>query len=126
MGALQVLCVGASFVMLSSMTADTIEYGEWITGQRNEGIITSTRTLITKIASALVGVAVAVVLTMTGYVPNVEQTTETMQAFHFVISFLPGIVMMIGAIPIFFYSLTESKHQEIMEELKKRNELKEK
>lgn len=126
MGALQILCVGAAFVMLSSMTADTIEYGEWKTGQRNEGIITSTRTLITKIASALVGVAVAVVLTMTGYVPNVEQSESTMHAFHFVISFLPGIVMMIGAIPIFFYSLTESKHMEIMEELKKRKEAEEK
>ena len=126
MGALQILCVGAAFVMLSSMTADTIEYGEWKTGQRNEGIITSTRTLITKIASALVGVAVAVVLTMTGYVPNVEQSESTMHAFHFVISFLPGIVMMIGAVPIFFYSLTESKHLEIMEELKKRRESEEK
>ena len=126
MGALQILCVGAAFVMLTSMTADTIEYGEWKTGQRNEGIITSTRTLITKIASALVGVAVAVVLTMTGYVPNVEQSAETMGAFHFVISFLPGIVMMIGAVPIFFYSLTESKHEEIMEELAKRREKEEK
>ena len=48
--------------------------GEWMTGQRNEGVITSTRTLITKAASALVGVAVAAVLTMTGYVPNVAQS----------------------------------------------------
>lgn len=120
MGALQILCVGCSFVVISSMTADTIEYGEWKTGQRNEGVITSTRTLITKIASALVGVAVAVVLTMTGYVPNVEQTASTMNAFHFVVALLPGIVMMIGAIPMFFYPLTEKRHAEIVEELKER------
>ena len=118
MGALQILCVGCSFVVISSMTADTIEYGEWKTGQRNEGVITSTRTLITKIASALVGVAVAIVLTMTGYVPNVEQTASTMNAFHFVVALLPGIVMMIGAIPMFFYPLTEKRHAEIVEELK--------
>ncbi len=122
MTALQVFCVGASFVMISSMTADTIEYGEWKTGQRNEGIITSTRTLITKLASALVGVAVAMVLTMTGYVANAEQSVETMQAFHFVVSMLPGIVMMIGAIPMFFYTLTEKRHAEILEELKRRRE----
>ena len=120
MGALQILCVGCSFVVISSMTADTIEYGEWKTGQRNEGVITSTRTLITKIASALVGVAVAIVLTMTGYVPNVEQTVSTMNAFHFVVALLPGIVMMIGAIPMFFYPLTEKRHAEIVEELKER------
>ena len=125
MGALQILFVGAAFVVISSMTADTIEYGEWKTGQRNEGVITSTRTLITKIASALVGVAVAVVLSMTGYVPNVEQTEHTMNAFHFVVSFLPGIVMMIGAIPMFFYTLTEERHAKIVAELKERRAEKE-
>lgn len=120
MGALQVLFVGASFVVITSMTADTIEYGEWKTGQRNEGVITSTRTLITKAASALVGVAVAMVLTMTGYVPNVVQTASTMNAFHFVVSLLPGIVMAIGVIPMFFYDLTEDRHAQIMKELEER------
>ncbi len=121
MGALQIFCVGAAFVMISSMTADTIEYGEWMTGQRNEGIITSTRTLITKIASALVGVGVAVILTLTGYQANVAQSAQTMQAFHFAISFLPGIVMLIGAIPMFVYPLTEKKYMEIRAELQARN-----
>ena len=65
------------------------------------------------------------VLTMTGYVPNVAQSAQTMGAFHFVVSFLPGIVMMIGAIPMFFYSLTEERHAQIMEELKERRAQKE-
>lgn len=126
LSAMQVFCVGASFVVITSMTADTIEYGEWRTGQRNEGVITSTRTLITKIASALVGVGVAVVLTMTGYVPNAVQTVQTKSAFHFVVSLLPGIVMLIGAIPMAFYGLTEETHAKIMDELKERKEKKEK
>lgn len=120
MGAMQVLFVGAAMVIITSMTADTIEYGEWKTGQRNEGVITSTRTLITKAASALVGVAVAMVLTMTGYVPNAVQTASTMGAFHFVVSMLPGILMMIGVLPMFFYDLTEKRHAEIMAELEER------
>ena len=122
MGGLQVLCVGSSFVLLTSMTADTIEYAEWKTGQRNEGVITSTRTLITNLASAVVGVGVAAVLTLTGYVPNVEQTVQTQEAFHFVVSFMPGIVMMIGVIPMFFYPLGEKKYAQIVEDLKKRHE----
>ncbi len=124
--AIQILCVGASFVMISSMTADAIEYGEWKTGQRNDGIITSTRTLSTKIASALVGMAVAVVLTATGYVPNQAQSPETLNAFHFVVSFLPGIVMMIGAIPMFFNTLTEERHAEIVAEINARRAANEK
>ncbi len=123
MGALQILCVGAS-CQISSTRRIRIEYGEWMTGQRNEGVITSVP-WITKAASALVGVAVAAVLTMTGYVPNVAQSAQTMGAFHFVVSFLPGIVMMIGAIPMFFYSLTEERHAQIMEELKERRAQKE-
>lgn len=122
MGGLQTLCVGAAFVMISSMTADTIEYGEWKTGQRNEGIITSTRTLITKIASALVGVAVAAVLMATGYTPYQEPSDQTVQTFHFAVSLLPGLVMLLGAVPMLFYTLTEQRHAEIVKELSLRSE----
>lgn len=64
-------------------------------------------------------------LTSTGYVPNVEQAESTMKAFHFVVSLFPGIVMMIGVIPMFFYSLTEEKHKEILAELEERKKAKE-
>lgn len=37
--AVQTTCVGAAMVCINSMNADTIEYGEWKTGQRNEGVI---------------------------------------------------------------------------------------
>lgn len=117
---LQVTCVGAAFVMISSMTADTIEYGEWQTGQRNEAVITSTRTLITKVASAMTGLATAIILVVANYQPNIEQTAATKSSFHFIASLLPGVVMMIGVIPMFFYELTEKRHAEIIEELNNR------
>ena len=60
--AIQTTCVGAAMVLINSMNADTIEYGEWITGQRNEGVITSTRTLVVKIASTIQGITLATVL----------------------------------------------------------------
>jgi Na+/melibiose symporter-like transporter len=34
--------VGATIVLLSVLVANTIEYAEWKTGQRREGLITST------------------------------------------------------------------------------------
>ena len=54
--------VGAAMVLINSMNTDTIEYGEWITGQRNEGVITSIRTLVVKIASTIQGITLATVL----------------------------------------------------------------
>ena len=104
-------------VLINSMNADTIEYGEWITGQRNEGVITSTRTLVVKIASTIQGITLAAVLGMTGYVPGAEQAASTLGAFHFVVSMLTGIVMFAGVIPMFFYDLTEEKHAQITAEL---------
>ena len=35
-------------VCVNAMMMDTIEYGEWKTGQRNEAMITSTRCFVTK------------------------------------------------------------------------------
>lgn len=115
--AIQITCVGAAMVLINSMNADTIEYGEWITGQRNEGVITSTRTLVVKIASTIQGITLAAVLGMTGYVPGAEQAASTLGAFHFVVSMLTGIVMFAGVIPMFFYDLTEEKHAQITAEL---------
>ena len=124
----QVILCGATTVIINAMTADTTEYGEWKTGQRNEGIITSTRTLITKIASALVGAITGVVLIAAQYnnAPDAVQTDFTMNAFHVVVSLLPGIVVFIGIIPMFFYPLTEERHAQIVEEIKARRAAKEK
>lgn len=125
--ALQVTLVGACTVVINAMTADTTEYGEWMTGQRNEGIITSTRTLISKVASALVGVVTAVVLTAAQYNSTAAvQSAYTMGAFHMVVSLLPGVVMFIGVIPMFFYSLTEERHAQIVAEISARRAAKEK
>lgn len=118
---IQVILVGAATVIINAMTADTTEYGEWMTGQRNEGIITSTRTLITKVASALVGAITGVILIGSHYnhVAAV-QATYTMNAFHLVVSLLPGVVMFIGVIPMFFYPLTEERHAQIVAEINAR------
>ncbi|MEF9960783.1 MAG: glycoside-pentoside-hexuronide (GPH):cation symporter [Cellulosilyticaceae bacterium] len=118
--ALQTMVVGGAMVIITSMTADTIEYAEWKTGQRNEGVITSTRTLITKFGMAITGVAVSTVLVVVNYQPNVDQTIQTMTAFHSIASVVPAVVMMIGCIPLYFYDLTEEKHAEIMREIEAR------
>lgn len=120
--AVQTTCVGAAMVCINSMNADTIEYGEWKTGQRNEGVITSTRTLVVKIASTIQGITLAAILGFTGYAPGATQAASTLNSFHFVVSLLTGLVMFMGVIPMFFYDLTEEKHAEIMKELANRKE----
>lgn len=118
--AVQGALVGAAFVVINSMTADTIEYAEWLTGQRNDAVITSTRTLITKFASSITGIVASAVLIFANYQPNIEQTLQTRNIFHAFASLVPGVAMMLGTIPMFFYPLTEKKHAEIVIEIEKR------
>lgn len=109
--------LGALIVCVNAMMADTIEYGEWKTGQRNEAMITSTRCFVTKCVMAISGMVVAVTIGVTGYVPGVEQSANVLNAFHGMYSLGTAAVVILGVIPMFFYKLTEKRHAEIMEEL---------
>lgn len=110
-------CSGGFMVAVMAMMADTIEYGEWKTGQRNEGMITSTRCFVTKLVMAVSGVVVAFVMGIFGYNPGGEQTMEMLNAIHTMMTVACAGTMLIGVIPMFFYNLTEKKHAEIMAEL---------
>lgn len=119
------VCTGALMVCVNAMMADTIEYGEWKTGQRNEALITSTRCFVTKLVMALSGIAVATTIGVTGYTPGVEQTAGTLQSFHTMYTLVCGGIVVLGVVPMFFYKLTEKRHAEIMVELAARKAKKE-
>ena len=100
------------------MIADTIEYGEWKTGQRNEAMITSTRCFVTKCVGAVASVVVLSMIGLTGYAPAAAvQTDAVLNGFHFLYSMGTAITMVLAVAPMFFYKLTEKRHAEIMTEL---------
>lgn len=110
--------LGALIVCVNAMMADTIEYGEWKTGQRNEAMITSTRCFVTKCVMAVSGIVIAATIGLAGYVPGVEQSAHVLNSFHTMYSLVTAGVVILGVIPMFFYKLTEKRHAEIMEELR--------
>ena len=120
LSAAQVTLITLSMVIVSSMIADTIEYAEWKTGQRNEGVISSTRTFTTKLAMAFSGLIAGGILTFAGYVPNVEQSQMTLTVFHLVSSIVPGVIALVACIPMKWYDLTEERHAQIMKEIAER------
>ncbi len=116
--AVTTLGIGFGYVCVNAMIADTIEYGEWKTGQRNEAMITSTRCFVTKCVGALASMLVLSAITLTGFVPQAaQQTAHALNGFHFLYALLPAIVMVLAVAPMFFYKLTEKRHAEIMAEL---------
>lgn len=122
--AISSICTSGLMVGVNAMMADTVEYGEWKTGQRSEGMITATRCFVSKLVAAVSGVFVAFVIGTSGYVPGAEQSLSTLKSFHFVLTLGCAGIMLVALIPIFFYTLTEDKHAEIMVELAARKEAK--
>ena len=105
-------------VCVNAMMMDTIEYGEWKTGQRNEAMITSTRCFVTKCVMAVACIAVAAVIGLTGYIPQeTVQPVNVLNSFHFVYTLVSAGIIILAVVPMLFYKLTEKRHAEIMEEL---------
>lgn len=118
--ALCAVVVGSFSVLVSSMTADAIDYAELQQGQRNEGVITSTRTFVTNLATAFAGSAAAFLLEVIGYIPNVEQSVHVKDALHTFMSLCPVVLYGIAAVILIFYPLTKKKFGEIQEALASR------
>ncbi|WP_413112735.1 melibiose:sodium transporter MelB [Thaumasiovibrio sp. DFM-14] len=79
---------GIMLILMILMLSDCIDYGEYKTGLRSEGIIFSAMPMQFKFGQAIVSFIMGVGLSISGYVPNVEQSPETiagMQAIFFLV-----------------------------------------
>lgn len=109
---------GVAEVIRNSMLADTVEYGQWKTGLRSEGMIFSTNIFKTKVAAAIGGAFGAFTLSSIGYVPNIVQTAKSLNGIHYAFTIVPGLLVFLSLIPLSKYTLTEEKYNEIVEKIK--------
>jgi GPH family glycoside/pentoside/hexuronide:cation symporter/probable glucitol transport protein GutA len=112
--------LGFNVVLMSSMIANTIEYAEWKTGQRREGLISSSQTFLAKISMAIGGGLSGLVLTIVKYQPNTAQPPSTLATFHLVMTILVAAGLLLGIIPMLFNDFNEKKYAEITAELARR------
>ncbi len=120
-----VFLIGFSFVgslgfgapaICYGMVADSIEYGDWKLGKRQEGLAASMLSFGVKLATALCA-PVVLLIEAVGYVPNVEQTASTKLGINFMVNILPAIIALVSLIPLFFYKLDAKKVAEIRADL---------
>lgn len=101
----------------SALLADTVEYGEWKTGARTEGLIFSGASLAPKIGSGIGGAMVGWVLSAGGYVGGLEtQPDSAISAIKVLYIVVPLILVILQILLMFFYSL-EKKLPAIIKEL---------
>jgi sugar (glycoside-pentoside-hexuronide) transporter len=106
-----------TFVLMYSMAADTVEYGELKTGVRTEGLTYSLVGLTVKFAAGLGGAISGFVLSATGYVPNAAQTPLALQGIISQLTLIPLVLSVCAVVFIYFYEIDDSRYQQIIEEL---------
>ena len=112
---------GAPVAVLGwAMIPDTVEYGQWRTGVRADGVIFATASFFQKLAKAVGGWAVAALLAWFGYVANQPQTEASLHGILALMSICPLVVNAALFGVSFLYRLDGAAHAEIVAQLKER------
>lgn len=133
MGILTVLFTGLTTIplecknlMQKEMEAETVDYIEWKTGTRVEGIMLSIMSFTGKIENSVSSSIGFAVLAYTGYIAHTDgslvQNTATNQALFFMTTLLPAIGYALMLIPMAFYNISGKSHRQMIEDLKERHE----
>ncbi|MCG2750362.1 MAG: MFS transporter [Desulfobacteraceae bacterium] len=113
---------GPIVALIWSMMPDTVEYGEWKTGVRAEGLLYSVFSLTQKTGAAVGGALTGYLLAFFKYVPNQPQTEETKFGLLIMLFIWPAVIQMLAFGIILFYDLAEDRHREMVGVLEQRKE----
>lgn len=117
------IAMGIPGVSTYPMYGDAVEYGEWKTGVRVEGVIFSTYTFMQQLASGLSSFIIGVVLTFIGY--NSDLAVQSQVTLNGILGLfvLPPVVLSILVIVIMrFHSFTREQYSQIISELQSRKQ----
>ncbi len=114
---------GVNNIITYAMIGDTVDYLEWKTGERGEGICFAMQTLINKIGMA-VGAFIGVISLDAAQI-NTETAAVGDPNMLWKMLILSGVISMFGcAVPMFFYKVTEKRQAEMIAEIEDRKKLK--
>ena len=120
---------GASSIAQTSLFCDSVDYMEWKTGKRTEGVTFAMQTFFTKISSGITGALGTFALSALGYVA-VEDTpgavylgtqTEAFETWIWPLVMLtPAIAALLYIIPLLFIKYTPEQKAQVEKELAER------
>ncbi len=115
-------------VIPTEMIGDTVDYMEWKTGERNEGISFSVLTFVGKLTGSLSGTIGNALLPVIGlsFVAMGDQTV-TVKAYDYtdtliwgMFTLVPAILGLLPLIPYIWYDLTGEKLKQVRDEMAER------
>lgn len=113
--------LSAAQVLPWAIIPDAIEWDEYQTGERHEGVFYSLITLLGKIANSIAVPVSLMVLELTGYVANAaQQPKSTLTGLKIMIGPIPALLLITGILFAYFYPLSREKYTHIVSELQQR------
>jgi GPH family glycoside/pentoside/hexuronide:cation symporter len=113
--------VSAAHVLPWSIVPDAIEWGEWHTGERHEGMFYSLITLAQKVASSIAIPLALLVLDFTGYIPNsAAQPASAVNGIRLVAGPIPAVLLCLGILFAILYPLGRENYSQMAKELEAR------
>ena len=130
---IQCIPLGALNVTAYAMIGDSLDYLEWKTGFRDNALGSACQSFVNKLGNALATTFIVIMYMIINLDPAqsvsqdaVIRVTELsdMQRFGMfsLVSIVPGVSLILTAIPVFFYDLTGKKKETITAELAARRE----
>jgi GPH family glycoside/pentoside/hexuronide:cation symporter len=113
--------VAAAHVLPWSILPDAIEWDEWKTGKRHEGMFYSLVTLSHKVATSIAILLVGLLLEAFAYQPNVSiQQPRAELAIRLITGPIPAVLLCLGILCAVFYPLSRERYDQIVRELEAR------
>ncbi|MDY7098559.1 MAG: glycoside-pentoside-hexuronide (GPH):cation symporter [Pseudomonadota bacterium] len=110
---------GSAFaIIIWALIPDTVEYGQYRYGERDEGAVFGASLLVQKASGALTGLGVGYLLSGIGYEPERDvQTAQTALALGQFMAIVPAVLLVAASITLFLMPLTRDLHARIVDEL---------
>ncbi|MCL1951505.1 MAG: MFS transporter [Oscillospiraceae bacterium] len=133
---LSAIPLGVINVVAFAMVGDSLDYMEWGTGFRANGLGLACQSFVIKLANALATSAITVIYPIVGLKMEDSQSTRAgtnftiltdparqaavRRGFFSIISIIPALSLLASIIPVLFYDLTGKKKEKIESELAER------
>ena len=129
----QSIPLGVINVISYAMICDSLDYMELTTGHRENGLGSACQGFINKIGNAFATSGIIVLYMVIGMNPKDMLSTETIKfafdiamdqrfSMFLLVSLIPGISMLLCAIPMFFYKIAGKEKEKMLADLKEKRE----
>jgi GPH family glycoside/pentoside/hexuronide:cation symporter len=111
---------GVTMPLPWAMMGDVADYSEWKNNRRATGIVFAGIVVGLKVGMAIGGFLAGQLLSLYGYVSNVEQTASSLKGIRLTVSIYPVIAIIICIICLFIYDINRKTELQIQDELAER------